>query len=415
MTIATEYIPTATTTSETTEVTVKVDTAPKTEKIKKAEEIETAPKAEKTEKVAPKVVRSTDGAEVAPKAEKVAPKAAAPKKKDEPKNDRMVDPNELIIIGIDTKDDSSHVLWDERVTMPLVEERVANIAEFGIMTPILAIRRSEGTCVVAGRQRVRMAREVNARLAKGEQPIMVPVLYVDALATDAFLAQVMIAENEARQADDIWTKGRKASRLKNSGLDVAAIAVAFAVTKQAVRDWLALEEKLAPAVKDAAESGQISATAALQLTKKSAEGKILSHDEQTAALSTMLGSMPEDAPASAGIRAARENEHLPSEDGTEIEENAKRSNGKKDKKGKKGKKMSKAAAKAAAREATGKGGEAPSQRILGKIIANYEAGSTPQLDAMVVKVIRWVRGEVAPTTIAGLKAAIELAINGAPK
>jgi ParB-like chromosome segregation protein Spo0J len=60
-------------------------------------------------------------------------------------------------------------------------------------------------------------------------------------------------------------KGEKARKLLNMGYTEQQIAVTFGVSRQAVESWLAAEELPQP-IKDAVQSGEMSATAALQLS-----------------------------------------------------------------------------------------------------------------------------------------------------
>ncbi|MBD3709295.1 hypothetical protein IE996_11560 [Klebsiella pneumoniae] len=53
--------------------------------------------------------------------------------------------------------DKTHPLYDERVHLPIEEGMVLNIAELGVLEPIIVWKDPETglTCVVVGRQRVK--------------------------------------------------------------------------------------------------------------------------------------------------------------------------------------------------------------------------------------------------------------------
>ncbi|RRF10818.1 hypothetical protein EAN93_29390 [Klebsiella pneumoniae] len=56
-----------------------------------------------------------------------------------------------------TVTDKTHPLYDERVHLPIEEGMVLNIAELGVLEPIIVWKDPETglTCVVVGRQRVK--------------------------------------------------------------------------------------------------------------------------------------------------------------------------------------------------------------------------------------------------------------------
>ena len=64
--------------------------------------------------------------------------------------------------------DKTHPLYDERVHLPIEEGMVLNIAELGVLEPIIVWKDPETglSCVVDGRQRVRHTLEANKRLLK---------------------------------------------------------------------------------------------------------------------------------------------------------------------------------------------------------------------------------------------------------
>lgn len=192
-------------------------------------------------------------------------------------NGFFVDPNNVVIVGLDTEDGPEHPLYDERIKLTLDADRVANVKEFGIKTPITVTKRGAGDkpLVVFGRQRTRWLREANAQLLKeGKEPHELPVLL--SKGDDEANAGDMITENEVREDDDILTKAEKARRFmaikKTDGTtpSIEACAKRFGVTDRAVRQWLAVLE-LSPKVKKAVKDGRLTATAASKLQGKSVE------------------------------------------------------------------------------------------------------------------------------------------------
>lgn len=172
----------------------------------------------------------------------------------------MFDPANLTIVGLDTTDGPEHPLYDERINLPLDEAMVKNVMALGILEPVGVRKNGDKVEVVFGRQRVRWAREANARFAKdGRQAMNVPV--VVRRGDDSEHLGVLISENEVRQDDGPLQKARKAQKYTALGKTNDEAATAFGVTGQCVRNWLALID-LDGAVQKAVENGTISASAA---------------------------------------------------------------------------------------------------------------------------------------------------------
>jgi ParB family chromosome partitioning protein len=160
--------------------------------------------------------------------------------------------------------DLSSALYDPRVHDAPDDALVKNIMVYGVLEPVLIRRNGDAVEVVAGRGRVKAALEANKRLAaEGKPPILVPAIL--RRGQDADLYGVLISENECRRDDSPLLKAGKAQRLLNMGVTPERIAIAFGVSRQTVENWLALEEVATP-VRQAVESGKLSASAAVQLS-----------------------------------------------------------------------------------------------------------------------------------------------------
>jgi ParB family chromosome partitioning protein len=191
----------------------------------------------------------------------------------------MFDPDEIVIVGVDTKDGPEHPLYDERIKLPLDEGMVRNIQTYGVITPIAFVRDGETVLTVDGRRRVLHAREAKKRqLAAGEEPVKVPAL--PKRGEDAYLFGISRASNAMRVNDGPLTNARNAQRMLDMGSSEAEIAVAFGVKVSTVKDWLTLLD-LATPVKNAVAKGTLSASAASGLAK-------LSKEEQAAHLEELL-------------------------------------------------------------------------------------------------------------------------------
>lgn len=178
----------------------------------------------------------------------------------------LVFPEHLVIIGLDTDDDASHVLHDPRINDPIDEKMVLNIKAYGVFEPVLTQKLPDGRVVVLdGRQRVRCAREANRRLkAEGAEVMRIPVANPKRgdLAT---ATGIMISSNEIRRDDSMAVKAAKAQKLHNQfGRTVEEIAVMFGVSNVTIYSWLKLEDA-APEVQKAIEDGELSTSAGVKL------------------------------------------------------------------------------------------------------------------------------------------------------
>lgn len=170
-------------------------------------------------------------------------------------------PNELTIVGIDTDHDSSHPLWDDRINLPVDERLIRNISVYGVLQPVIVTKMEDLVVVVDGRQRVRAARVIAEQQRRaGEEQIRVPCLVKS--GDGSRLVGVGISANEQRQMDTAATKARKAARYLDLGRTEEEAALAFGVSEQTIRNWLAVTT-LEPEVQIAIEAGRISATEAV--------------------------------------------------------------------------------------------------------------------------------------------------------
>lgn len=161
--------------------------------------------------------------------------------------------------------DKTHPLYDERVHLPIDEGMVLNIAELGVLEPIIVWKDPETglTCVVVGRQRVKHTLEANKlRLKEGKDPLLVPGVVKRGSANQ--MAKYMVSENEIRRPDTPLGRAKKMSDALDRGLDEDDIAVLFGCSVQTVRATLSLLDAT-QAVREAVEAGTITVTQARQL------------------------------------------------------------------------------------------------------------------------------------------------------
>jgi ParB family chromosome partitioning protein len=189
-----------------------------------------------------------------------------------------VDPSSLILVGLDTDEGPEHPLYDERVFLNPDEALVKNVMVYGVIEPVLVHKDPDGrVLVVAGRQRVRAAREANRRLAReGKAELLIPVM--TRRGEQNSLMGIMVSENEHRFGDQPLVKARKASRFLGMGHSEAEAAVAFGVSIQTLHAWLRLLE-LDPALVKAVERGEVSASQALESAGAGSEAQRLLAEE----------------------------------------------------------------------------------------------------------------------------------------
>ena len=265
----------------------------------------------------------------------------------------ILDPDSIVIIGVDTNDGPEHPLYDERIKWPLDEKMVLNIMEFGVMEPVLARRNGALAEVIDGRRRVLHAREANKRLTKsGREPIGVS-LHMKR-GDEKHLVGMSISANEIRSDDSPMAKARKTARYMEMGHSEAQAALIFGVDEITIKGWMKLMD-LAPAVQKLVDQGVVSASAAAKLAN-------LSHDDQKKQIEELLKS---------------------------------------------GKKVT---AKKVERKKKQKSGddeayEAPGRRVIRKVLERNETAQLLSED--FVRALRWTIGKMPETHIKGLRSLMD--------
>jgi ParB family chromosome partitioning protein len=177
--------------------------------------------------------------------------------------------------------DPNSPLYDERVHLPVNEALARNIDHQGVLEPVLVQKNPETglTEVVAGRQRVKAARQANEwRVSRGVPALHVPAVVHKGARRDAL--EAIISENEARQADTPLGRAEKMRRAMSMGRGEEDIALLFACTVATVRATLALLD-CTSVVQKAVEKGSITVTQAKKLSK-------MAPDEQRAKVAELV-------------------------------------------------------------------------------------------------------------------------------
>lgn len=195
-----------------------------------------------------------------------------------------LDPFEVVIIGLDTEDGTEHVLYDERIALPIEDADVDNVLKHGVLKPGILRKEKlpsgeERSVVLDGRQRTRWARAANERLAATYgrdsdeyRRRMIRVPYLPKQVSDASKqVSVMVAANHHKESDFV-VKAKQARRMLDRGMSAKEVAIDFAVTETAVSSWLRLLD-LSSGMRSAVERGTLTPSAAVQYSD-------LAHEEQ---------------------------------------------------------------------------------------------------------------------------------------
>ncbi len=211
------------------------------------------------------------------------------------------DPDEVIIIGIDTDDGPSHWGYDEESNKnPLLEADVVFTYENGIIQNVLGRRDGDKIVIVAGRGRTRQLREANKRRkADGLAPWFLPVKIVKGDARKMLVLKH--GENSHRREQSPFVRAQQAYELSQQfPEDQAATIMGLGLVQ--FRSILKLLD-VGPAVKKAVMEDKIKPTAAIELAS-------LSEADQSTKLAEILtaaaatGSKPTTRDVKAKVREA---------------------------------------------------------------------------------------------------------------
>lgn len=174
--------------------------------------------------------------------------------------------DQLVIIGLDTDDGPEHALYDARIHLPIKDEMVVNIMKVGVLQPVICKKDGDRLLVVAGRQRIRHAREANKRLADADlPPVLIPTIMMR--GTEENFIGAMVTENALRTDDTYQQKAERCRRMiQVNGMDEGDVAVYFGVHVQTIKQWMSWFD-LAPEAQEAVAAGAMTPTSATKLAK----------------------------------------------------------------------------------------------------------------------------------------------------
>jgi ParB-like chromosome segregation protein Spo0J len=271
----------------------------------------------------------------------------------------LFDPDDLVIIGLDTDDGPEHPLWDKRATEPVDQKLVANIKALGKILVSISVRKNgEKAEVIQGRRRVKAARALNEELRKeGREIIRVPATVERADDSKSF--GMMVSENELRENDGPMAKARKVQRYIDLGNGEEDAAKIFGVTLNGLKLYLKLLDLVAP-VQKLVEDGKMSASAAANLSDLPREEQKAQADKLIAEGKATIGDVRAAVKRHKSDGMFGENENIV---------------------------------------------KAPGKKVLKRLLKrNDELVEDERLDPMFIKGIKFAMGEIGPSVVKGLKA-----------
>jgi ParB family chromosome partitioning protein len=192
----------------------------------------------------------------------------------------LVYPEDLLLIGRDTKDTPAHPRYDVRVHNEFEENVVQGMMDYGCQEAIKVVKNGDVLEVVDGRQRTINAREANRRLEEqGAPKIRVKVIIVR--GEDLRLAALTVLLNEHRVDDSAFGRGQKAQKLLDMGHPIESVAMFFKVSVTTINNYTSLLGLL-PEIQTMIVEGKVAASKGYKLAQKS-------RDEQQAFLEGRTG------------------------------------------------------------------------------------------------------------------------------
>lgn len=177
-------------------------------------------------------------------------------------------PEDLTVIGLDTKDGPEHHLYDKRILLPIKESLVRDIMRRGVHTAVEVEKDGDAVVIIKGRRRVIHAREANKRLVKEGLPRIKLKMMSPSKLSELQAMGIMISENEQREGDTQMLRAEKCSAFVQRGASLEEAADSFDCNVQTIEAMLDVIGADA-AVRDAIDADVLSFTAGQKLSKLS--------------------------------------------------------------------------------------------------------------------------------------------------
>jgi ParB family chromosome partitioning protein len=200
--------------------------------------------------------------------------------------------SDVTIIGLDTEDGPEHPLYDPRITLPVTDDDLASVREYGVKSPVLCWRNPETKRVevIDGIQRTRWVRAINAD-RKPADKIRLPRLTEAGLTLEQAI-DLKVLLNAFRKDNDHIAKGAIVEHLQKMGRTRERIRLLLnGVSLVSIDNWHRLYKKGIPALHDAVRSGKVQPSAGWEIAKGTPE-------QQELALARIEASMAGESAAS---------------------------------------------------------------------------------------------------------------------
>lgn len=180
--------------------------------------------------------------------------------------------DDVTILGIDTEDGSEHPLFDARISLPITDDDLASVEEFGVKAPIMCWRNpvSKRVEVIDGIQRTRWVRALNAT-RKPADKIRLPRL-TEAGMTLEQAVDLKAVLNAFRKDNDHIAKGQIVEHLQKNGRTRERIRLLLnGVSLVSIDNWHRLYKKGIPALHAAVRDGSCQPSAGWEIAKGTPE------------------------------------------------------------------------------------------------------------------------------------------------
>jgi ParB family chromosome partitioning protein len=180
--------------------------------------------------------------------------------------------SDVTIIGLDTPDGPEHPLYDPRITLPITDDDLASVAEYGVKQPVLCWRNPETKRVelIDGIQRTRWVRKLNETRKAGEK-IRLPRL-TEAGLTQEQAIDLKVVLNAFRKDNDHIARGAIVEHLQKMGRTRERIRLLLnGVSLVSIDNWHRLYKKGIPALHAAVRDGSCQPSAGWEIAKGTPE------------------------------------------------------------------------------------------------------------------------------------------------
>lgn len=180
----------------------------------------------------------------------------------------FADPKDLVIIGLDTDDGPSHMLYDNRNKIPVDEALARSIGKFGVMEKVKVRKDGNDLVVVSGRQRTRAARWWNKfAIENNLKTVRVPYEFEFVSMEEG--GRRNRVSNAYRTDEPTWMKAQTVIDCYKNGESEEDLAEDMKVSVQQIKVWMQWA-LIHPKVQDAVRANKFAFNSAILLASLTA-------------------------------------------------------------------------------------------------------------------------------------------------